>query len=338
MKKLAMTALVIGMCCSVTPGGPLKTEQVSGEAIWVAHLDAAALLKSQVGKFILSEIEKKEGFVDGIGKVRETLGFDPLADVRGVTLYGKAIGDDSAVVIIDVTADQKKVLALLEGNATYKATEYGERTLHEWRDDAKTKTDPATGEQVVVKPAKQQFGAFYDAATVIVASSMDLLKGAVDVLDGKAKSLAKSGAIKTLPKPAEGVFLTVAAEHIKFPAKADKPQAAPFRHITDLSAQLGEAKQAVFLHATALTTTAEKAMKLRQVVQGFVALGQMMLAEREDLPALGEKVQVGGTENTVQVDADVPTDSLIKMFQHLVERKKRMGERMKARGAKTAGQ
>jgi hypothetical protein len=323
MKRTMAAACVLLLSASLASAGPLKLEQVAGNAVWVAHLDVTSLLKSGIGKFILEEAEKKEGFLEGIAQIRETLGFDPLSDVGGLTLYGKKFGDKSGVVVLDATADQDKIVALLEANATHKTSAYGDHTLHEWTDPAKTKTDPATGEQVVVKEAETKFGTFYDEKTILVASSMDLLKGAVDVLAGKAENLAKTAAIQTLPKPVEGVILTVGAEKIDLAAQDPTGKPNPFRTITDLSVQVGEVQGAMFLHAKALVATAEKALKLRQVVQGFVALGQMMMAEQPDLPVLGEKVQVGGTDNAVQVDAEIPTESLIKMIRFLAERKKR---------------
>ena len=326
MKRTMAAACVLLLFASLSSAGPLKPEQVAGDAVWVAHLDVASLLKSGIGKFILEEAEKKQGFLEGIAKIRETLGFDPLSDVRGLTLYGRKFGDKSGVVIIDATADQDKIVTLFEANPTHKTSAYGDYTLHEWTDPAKTETDPDTGEQVVVKEAETKFGTFYDEKTILVGSSLDLLKGAVDVLAGEADSRAKTTAHPTLPKPVEGVIQTIGAEKIDFAAQdqADKPN--PFGIITDLSVQVGEAQGAMFLHAKALVGTAEKALKLRQVVQGFVALGQMMMAEQPDLPVLGERIQVGGAENAVQVDAEIPTESLIKMVRFLAERNKQTVE------------
>jgi hypothetical protein len=323
MKRSLTGAIGMVLCCSAALAGPLKTEQVAGEAVWVAHLDAAALLKSGIGKFILQEAQKKEGFLEGMANIRQTLGFDPLADVRGVTLYGKKLGGNSGVVILDATTDQDKILALLKQNQTYQTITYGDYVLHQWTDPPKTKTD-APGQEVVVKPAETKFGTFYDEKTVLVASSLELLKGAVDVMNGKADSLAKTGAIPTLPKPAEGVLLTIAAEKIEIPAKEGKPN--PFKSITDVSVQVGELQGAMFLHAQALAETAEKGLKLRQIVQGFIALGQVMMQEQPDLPVLGEKIQVGGAGNAVQIDAEVATDSLIKMIQFLAARKQQAAQ------------
>ena len=78
----------------------------------------------------------------------------------------------------------------------------------------------------------------------------------------------------------------------------------------------------MFLQITALTETPEEALKLRQIVQGLIALVQMQMAAQENLPVLGETVQVAGAENVVQLTAEIATDSLIEMIKFLQERKK----------------
>ena len=319
MRRLATIGCVLTLCCSMASAGPLKVEQVAGDAQWVAHVDVAVLLKSGIAKFILEEAEKKQDFLEGISKFRETFGFDPLKDIRGLTLYGKKLGDDKAVLVMDATMDQQKIVALLKSNDTYKEHEYGDYTIHQWTDPPKPAKEPGAPP----KPAKTNYGAFYDAKTILVGGTIDLLKGAIDAMKDKGKSLAKSDALKILPKPAAGVFALAAAEGIKLPPNAKPDKAALLRNVRDVTLQIGEKEGDTFLSLTALTATPERALKLRQVIQGFVALGQMMLAEQENLPALGEKVQVTGQENVVQVNAAVPTESLVKMILFLAERKKK---------------
>ncbi|MCD6303846.1 MAG: hypothetical protein J7M21_02670, partial [Planctomycetes bacterium] len=204
MKRLLVTMVAAAAVTAAAAGGPLKIEQVAGNATWVAHLDAAALLNSGIGKFLLEQAEKKPQFLDGIAKVRQTLGFDPLNDIRSITLYGTRIGDKSGVVIIDGAVDRQKIVSLLEQNPTHSTTTYGDYTLHQWTDRIRSRPG-AAGEEDADRPAETKYGTFYDAQTIIVASSMDLLKHAIDVLDGKAESLAKTDGIEILPKPVPGV-------------------------------------------------------------------------------------------------------------------------------------
>ena len=315
MKRFITGAMVLGLLCSAAMGGGLNTEQVAGDAQWVAHVDVAALLKSGIAQFLLAEAEKKNSFLEGIVKVRETLGFDPLQDVRGITLYGQKVGDKSGVVVLDATAQQDKLLALLLANETYKNIEYGDFAIHQWTDQPKG--DAALDEDAV---ARTRFGCFYDEKTIVIGSSLDLLKGAIDVLAGDRDSLAKTKGLRMLPETVKGGFLVAAAEGIVLPDGAQKPQAAVFRNVTDAAVQIGEDEGQMFADVTMATPTDQKAAQLRTIVQGFVALGQMILQEREDLPALGEQVEVGGRGNLVQIAASVPTESAIEMVKFAIAR------------------
>jgi hypothetical protein len=317
MRKLTMGALVLAMCCPAALADGLKMERVAGDAKWVAHLDVEVLLKSAIGKFILAEAEKKEGFIDGILKIREAFGFDPLSDVRGLTLYGKKVGGQGGVVLFHATANQDKLLAVLKLNDTHKEIAYGDRTLHQWTDPPKPAQEPGAEPT----PGKTQFGTFYDDKTIVIASSLDLLKGAIDVLDGKADSLAKTTALSLLPKPAPGAFLIAAAQDIDLAAQANQPKTAMARNVTDAALQAGERDGALFASATLVTKTPEKAAQVRKVVQGLVAIAQMWMQEKPDAPVLGEKIEVGGTDNVVQLQMAVPTESLIQMLKYLAAQK-----------------
>lgn len=326
MKSIATGMAVLVLCVSAAPGGPLKTEQVAGDARWVAHLDVDAVLSSGIAQFVLDEAAKKEEFHAGLAKIEETLGFRPLKDMHGLTLYGREYTKESGVAVIDVAADRDKLLALLLANEEYKKTEYGDHALHQW-------TDPPRYDEAgeLTREARGQVGCFYDEGTIVIAPSVKVLQGALDVLDGKAENLAKTKALKMLPAPAKGAFLVAAAEDIELPAEKH-PRAALLRKITDGAVQAGESDGSVFADVSVLARTVEEAARIRQVVQGFVALAQMQLQALadEDMPVLGEKITVTGDGKAVRLAATIPTKSLIKAVQFMAAR----AEAMKARRAK----
>jgi len=324
MKKLATMTLIPLLCCSAVTAGSLDTQKVAADAKWVAHLDVEALLKSAIGKFILGEAEKKDSFIDGIAKIREALGFDPLTDVRGITLYGKKFGDESGVVLFDATVDQQKLLTLLEANEGHKTIQYGDYTLHEWIEAPKQPKGDDEG--LLAGAGKTKFGCFYGQKLVVIASSVELLKGAIDVLDGKGENLAKSKGLAMLPKSADGEFLVVAAEQIELPAKASKPKTALARNITDAAAQLGEVKGVLFLNISVVTKTAEKATQLCRAAQGLIAIGQLGLQEDPNAPVLGEKIEVTPHDTTAHLSATMPTESFIKLLKYLAAKKRAKGQ------------
>ena len=74
-------------------------------------MDVQAPLASQVGKFALQEARKQEAFNAGLGFLQQAFAFNPLMDLRGVTVYGQRLGDDVGVVILGrVLVSQDKIL------------------------------------------------------------------------------------------------------------------------------------------------------------------------------------------------------------------------------------
>ncbi len=325
MKTHATITMVLMLLASTSIAGPIKTTQVAGDAKWVAHVDVEVLLKSGIAKFLLTEAENKPDFVNKITDLRQDFGFELKRDVRGVTMYGKEIGSKSGVIVLDMTVDQQKVREWMTANKTHKETQYGSHTLHEWTNP--TKAEPKDDETC----GKTSFGVFYDAKTVVVASSLKLLKGAIDVLDRKAKSLAVTKGLPMLPKSVAGDFFVAAANDIEMPAMKDKPQVAMFKDVTQLSLRAGENKKGTFAEIVAKVGNEKSAAQLKEVIQGFVALGQIMMADREDLSVLGDSITVTNTGGTVNINASMPTDSLIKMIKVLHERKAKMKALREAR-------
>ena len=273
----------------------------------------AALTAGPAGAEAAAE---KDEFLAGLAQVQEVFGLDLLKDIRGLILYGEKIGDEKeqGVVIADATLDADKVLPLLRENATYKAIEHGDRVLHQWTDEPK-------GD----KPAKTQTGCFYDAKTVVIGSTVDLVKKAVAVLDGEAANLTKTGALSNLPKPAAGAFLVAAAEGIDLSSKEKHPEAAMFRSVTSGVLQAGEVDGVLFASIALGAENAEDAANIRQMAQGFVALFKVGMQEKlpEELKNLGEKITVGGSETTAELNVSLPTASAIKLVTFLQEQKAR---------------
>ena len=199
--------------------------------------------------------------------------------------------------------------------------------------------DPAKpGADGELIPGKTNYGTFFDATTAVAASSLDLLKQALDVLDGKAESLAKTKALPMLPKPVAGEFIVAVASGVPMPTDKPGPQAAIFRSASVMSFQAGEDDEGTFAELIAVAEDAEKAMRVRNIIKGLVALMQIQLAEREDLPLLYEKVVVGGEDSEVRVSLTVPTESLIEMFKFLQDKKAAaMRTRPAGRDAETDG-
>ena len=313
MRRLAMAALILAASCAPTLAGPFKKEQVPDSAGWVAHVDVQALLASQVGKFALEEVRKQEAFNAGLAFLQQAFGFNPLMDLRGVTVYGQRLGDDVGVVILDALLSQEKILPALQANETYKSTEFGKHTLHQWNDAPKPVRDKDSGEITSYVPGRRQVGCFYDNNTVVIGNSINAVQKALDVMDGKGGNMANKP-LAGLGESPKGTFIVAAAGAIELPGKdTGKPEATIFRQIVSVSLQAGETDGKLFVDLAGTIKTAERAVKVGQIIQGLVAFGQVMMEERPDIPALGEKVDVTASGTTVRVKAVAPSDSVSKL-------------------------
>jgi len=316
MKRLAVVAVAAAVLGSAAMAGPLKTSSVAGDAKWLAHVDVEAAIRSDIGQFVLGEAKKKPGFDLARLAFKKIAGFDPLKDIRGITAYGKELG--SGAVVIDGTADQQDLLDLVKTIKSHKELKYGKYVLHQWTDRRRGKTP---------------VGCLYDKDTVVLADRVELLQNAIDVLDGKAYSMAKTGSLKILPAPAHGSLMIAAAAGLALPEKA-RAHGVLLQKITGAAVQISEAQGRLSLQVSLTTKAAEDAECIRQIVQGFVALGKLMKQHErfKALRDLGEKITVSGEGATARLDASMPTASVIKVLKHAAAKAKAAMSRRKGGG------
>ena len=317
MKKLILSAIVTTLISSTVFGGALNTKVVGGDACWVAHADIEAILTSELGKMFLAAAEKKEGFAKGIESMKKHLGCDPLKDIRGITAYGPQLGDRDAVVVADATVAGDKLIDLLKEKESYKSDKHGEHVVHQWTDAGKH------GDK-----GESSYACFYDNKTVVIATGLKRLTGALDVLDGKADNLAKTNAIKSLPEAAQGAFFVLAADKIAFP-KGKAPRAAIMRNVSAASVQGGEADGGVFVNASVAAGSEKDAVNMRAFIVGFLALSEMVRQQEKfaDLKDLGEKINVGGKGAEVRVDAAIPVKSVVRILTFIQKHRDELGPR-----------
>jgi hypothetical protein len=312
MKESIISVVAVTLISSTVFGGALNTKVVSGDASWVAHVDVDAMLNSELGKMFLAAVEQKDGFGKNLQAAKELLGCDPLKDIRGITLYGPRLGGREGVVVADATVAGDKLIAKLKETESYKSEKYREHTLHQWSDG-----------KMRDNKAETRHGCFYDETTVVFATDVKRLQGALDVLDKKTANLAKSKAIESLPESAAGSFFILAADEIAFP-KGKARRAEILQRISTISIQGGEADGGVFLNTSVLAGNDKDATNMRMFVKGFLALNEMMRQGEEfaALQDLGEKVAVGGEGKDVRVDASIPVKSVVRILTFIDEHRK----------------
>ncbi|MDP7288702.1 MAG: hypothetical protein QGH94_11990 [Phycisphaerae bacterium] len=304
MKNVIISALAAVLISSTVFGGALDTRVIGGEATWVAHVDVEAMLSSEMGKMFLARAEEKRGFAQGLIDIKKTLGFDPLEDIRGITVYGPKIGQQDGVVVIDATVAADKLIDLLKEKKSYQSDKHGQHTIHQWTEDKDSRDK-----------GQKRYGCFYDNKTVVVATGAKSLNSALDVLDGKADAMAKTKTIGSLPEVSKGAFLVLAADKIEFP-EGKAPRAAILKGVTAMSVQCGECDGQMFLNASMTAGSEADADNIRKLANGFLAFAEMMRQQEKfaALQELGEKIEIGGKGKEVRVDASISVKSMVKVL------------------------
>jgi hypothetical protein len=317
MKRIVAFAAVL-FSTSLLLAGPVDQKQISADAKWAVHADVEALLASDTGKFVLAEIEKQPQAQAGLKVFATTFGIDLTKDIKGITLYGADFSDKTGVAIINCKFDKDKLTTILKTNPTYKESKLGERTVHQWQDQAPAgkaaDKDKAPAEEATAKPTK--YGVFFADDLAVITQDRDVLAVALDVLDGKKDNLTKGALAKALTAP-KGAFLTGALCDLAQAAKGKpEPQAALFKKMDSATLVAGEDAGKVFAHLSVTAVDAQTATDLRKMADGFLAfldLAKDMQNEAgqhaipASLSAIIKDVKVASDGATV--NADLSTDS-----------------------------
>lgn len=141
--RVLTSVLVVSLCLAAVPAlaGPLQKSEISSGANWMLHADLDAFRNSTLGKLLVSEL-KAQGVDAKFQEFANVFSFNPLTDIRGVTLYGKGKDRNNAVGIIDGQFDADKLLNIVRWNPQYQEIPYQDATLYRWLNEDKTGGTP----------------------------------------------------------------------------------------------------------------------------------------------------------------------------------------------------
>ena len=310
------TAIAASLCVLLLAGTvalaelPAWTKDVAADAKWVIRVDVKALTGSAIGKHLLEQMTTEQRA--NLAKFTETFGFDPTANLDSVVLYGAAYGPTAGVAVFHGQFDRDKLLKLLAANEGHEESKFGDRVIHRWTQKPEGPNDDGV-----------RFGAFAAEGVIVIGRAKAPVEAALNVLDGKAESLAgaKEAALSDLTPAPAGTFVQAAAKDFRLPEDAP-PKAAFLRNMQAGHLLLGEAKDEAFAILAVTATAAETAQKMRQMLTGFVALGQLALAQAEQdgkpAPAWAPLVKgavIGGEGEVVTARLSLAVKDLIALAE-----------------------
>jgi hypothetical protein len=189
--------------------------------------------------------------------------------VLGVTLYSNCYGKQLGIGLVYVKKlDREKMLALLkEKHPDHTTSEYGSRTLYTWTCKMHGKKMDLTG-------------TFASDTLIVMGADTEMVKAALDVLDGKKPGLAKDAPLlQGIPEMA-----LMASRGIDVPEEYRKTTKCPVLHNCKAATAVWTEKDGEIAGKYEFTTTSEGTAKnFKAIVDGFKAMGELRF---NDVPAI----------------------------------------------------
>lgn len=309
-KRALRIILIAGLCLAAGPafGAPLQKSEVNPSADWVAHLDAEAFRSSTLGKLVLAEL-KNQGLEQKLQDFSNIFSFNPLQDIRDITVYGTGQDRSNAVAVVEGKFDTQKLLSLIRLNSQYQEIPYKGSTLHRWRQEER-KDPQAPSDQ---KGEQMMYGCICEGNRVVVGAGLQAVQRAVDTLKGQATG-TPSGLLNQI-QPTQGtVFAQVAAAGVGKMA-GQNPQAAMLQQTDSLALTLGETADKVFGRLSLKGQTAEVAENTTKMLQGLVAMIQFSANEQPRLAELAKNINISQADKTTEVRIEAPTQAIFQFIK-----------------------
>ena len=275
---------------AVSYSAPLNNKFISHEAKWIIHLDFEAFNTTQLAQCIKEEI-KTQGLEFKLEEFKSTFSFNPLDDIKNITLYGKDKEEKNVLMIIQGKWESEKLLNQVNKSISYKKIEYKNLNIHSWID----------------VQGKVICGSFFDTGTLVIALNTETLKTGLDVLSGEKEFNQNKFLFK---KPVKGAFLTATAENINNDTIKNE----------FFLMSIGEKNCKFYIVGSIIAKTAEEATTVNQAIVGAIAIFQLNNQDRQPkLIALSKEIEVILKNKSVSVYFEKETIELIKILREAGE-------------------
>lgn len=304
MKK---TIVLLTLCLSMpyaAHAALLNMNNVGADANWVVHADLDQFRSTDFGKLIETRLDEV-GIGEKLENFAKVFSFNPLNDVRDVTIYGQDKDEQKTAILISGSFDQEKLLALLHLNPDYGEEVYEDIILRKWSDEK--------------KDGKMMYGCFYTDGLIVMSSGEGTAKRAIDVLKGNAAHAD----VTMFNQPAlsdDSAFVRIAVRNFEGIAKAEK-QPIVMKQIQSLYASAGESGQQFRAGATLEVKSVEAAQGISKMIEGFAALAVLSGEENNRLSEIAKKVTITCEGNVVQIRLSDSPQAIAEMIAENIKAK-----------------
>ena len=293
MKRIALLLPLFLSLLSPARAGSIPKEEVSADAKWLLHLDAAQFRATKVGGSIITEWVGTSLPVF-LGQLKEGLMLDLDAKkiidgLNSITIYGTDYQSpqDHAVLLIRTSPELQKILVgflagmVLAGtNAPAQVTQTveGSVTFYSIGQPGQAHSGDASARDAA-------YCAVLPDKVIAIGRSREATEKAAKVLAGKAPCLASGAAFGGFGDLKETFFFVGAAEGFNLGDNLP-PQAKLLQVAEAARVALGESDNEVFLSLALRGKTPDVAAQMQKVVQGLIAIGSLSQPQDNDLGRL----------------------------------------------------
>ena len=306
--KIAAVGLCVLMA-STAFAGPANTSAIPESAKWAVHVDVSAVTGSGIAGGIMGLITGKDSPVPADKVAKAVEGWTAAGNVHSVTVYGPGPDELQAVAVITAkfTEDQVKKIAKIDAQSP--TTAHGSHVIYTFAGKARNG-----------KP-RDGYGCIFDKTTVVAGASMAQVKAALDVLDGKAKCLARTSPLSEMLAPSKGSFGIIAAVDVNEqvaaaikdkPAVANLPGTVMVGKVQDLRLESGETGGNLFFTANASMLQEEDAKAIETMLNGLLAMGMFKVAQDKDAMKMLQAIKVDRKGKNVGVGIEYPVETILE--------------------------
>jgi hypothetical protein len=321
---MKLIALIIPLfLCLPNPAlaGTLPKEEISADAKWLVHLEAAQFRATKVGSFVVNQmLENKlsRPVAELNAKFKLDIKVDKILDgIKSITIYGTDYQSpqDQSVLLIRASPELEKVfvgflagMVLAGTNAPVQITQTQEGSVSFY-------AAPGTAYLKFDFP----FCAVLPGKVIAIGRSREITEKAAKVLAGKAPNLASSKSFIDFGDTREAFFFLGMAEGFNLgnnlPPQAKLLQAADAGRVV-----LGEDADQLFLRLALRGKTPDVVTQMEQVVQGLIAIGSLSQPKDQDVAHLLNSIKVSTNGNLVNVGVDYPVERAIAQLKQVHDR------------------
>jgi hypothetical protein len=298
MRRLVLIAL---SCAFLTPAAAkaasLHPASIAADARWLLHLDLEAIESSEAIQETYRRRIGKQPFVRSLEEGRWNVEIDFEDELQAATLYGRNLSQTESVLLLHTEADQPKTAPRVPSLPGEKEIAYHGHQLHTW-------TWPEEKEPTLAV-------AFPKDGLTLWAADVQLLKAALDVIDGREASLDEKDAPLAAKPPQNAVFL-VRAMGLK---QVDFTDQIPLvQQLESFDYAEGVSDGRWFSSWTAVTSTPKVNRHMKSVVDGIVSAFWLLSEEETTRPQPEPRMNVSVDGPRIRVRLEAPLEVLAARF------------------------